>query len=203
MLTDDFTPAVSPTREQLRFAVVELINYIEPQTDGELRGGLQETPDRFLKALDTWFGGYHLDPASVLKTFEDGAQGCDQIIFQGNIPVWSHCEHHMAPFFGVAHIGYIPDKRILGLSKFSRLVEIFARRLQVQERLTNQVADALYEHLQPKAVGVVLECRHTCMESRGVKQAGTTTTTAALRGLFMDEPETRSEFLEYVRCQKR
>lgn len=110
-----------------------------------------------------------------------------------------NCEHHMAPFFGVAHIGYIPKGRIVGLSKLSRVADIFARRLQVQERLTTQIADALLEHLQPRAVGVVIRARHMCMESRGVQRSGTVTYTSALRGEFLEEPETRAEFLHFVR----
>lgn len=162
------------------------------------RGGLQETPARFLKAWDFWTSGYTAKPEGVLKTFEDGAKGYDEMVFVGSIPVWSLCEHHLAPFFGVAHIGYIPDGRIVGLSKFSRLVDVFARRLQVQERLTNQIAEALDAALKPKAVGVVLSCRHACMESRGIQKAGSTTTTSALRGFFKTEPEARAEFLQFV-----
>ena len=115
-----------------------------------------------------------------------------------DIPVYSLCEHHLAPFFGKAHVGYVPDKRILGLSKISRLVEVFARRLQVQERLTNQIADALDTHLQPLGVAVVIECRHMCMESRGVRHIGTPTATSALRGSIKTNADTRREFLSLI-----
>ena len=162
------------------------------------RGGLLETPSRVVRAWKFWTSGYGKDPAAVLKTFDDGAEGYDELICQGNIPLYSQCEHHMASFFGVAHIGYIPDKRIVGLSKLSRVVDIFARRLQVQERLTQQVAHAIEEHLQPKAVGVVLRCRHLCMESRGIQKPGTITYTSALLGSFKTHGDARSEFLRFV-----
>jgi GTP cyclohydrolase IA len=160
------------------------------------REGLLETPARFIKALGEWFSGYsgELD----LKTFADGADGYDEMVMLTNIPVWSHCEHHIAPFFGVAHIAYLPQERIVGLSKLPRLVNHFSRRLQVQERLTVQIADALEKALKPKGVGVVLQCRHTCMESRGIKQQGVVTTTTRVRGAFMDTPAARAEFMAQV-----
>lgn len=163
------------------------------------REGLRDTPGRYIKAWGEWGFGYGLDAASVLKTFEDGAEGCgNEIVLVANIPVYSMCEHHMAPIWGNAHIGYIPDGRVLGLSKFARLTNILARRLQVQERLTNQIADTLHTGLVPKAIGVILECRHMCMESRGVNVRGAITTTSALRGKMMTEPALRAEFLQLV-----
>lgn len=159
------------------------------------RGGLSETPDRVVKAWDSWSSGYGQDPAALLKTFEDGAERVDEMIVVSGLPVYSHCEHHLAPFWGEAHIGYIPDGRIVGLSKFGRLVDCFARRLQVQERLTQQIADAIQEHLQPKGVGVILRCRHMCMESRGIRTPGTVTTTSALYGVIKTMPDPRAEFL--------
>lgn len=163
------------------------------------RGGLLETPKRVAKAWGEWTEGYGQDPAEVLKVFEDGAQGCDQMVVVKDIPFYSHCEHHLAQIWGVAHVAYIPSGKIVGLSKLSRLVDIYAHRLQVQERATNQIADALYEHLQPTGVGVVLECRHGCMESRGIHRTGSTTVTSALRGALLNEPETRAEFFAMVR----
>ena len=159
------------------------------------REGLRETPARFLKAWEFWTSGYQGDPAKVLKTFEDGGERYDELILVRDIPLWSTCEHHLAPFFGVAHVGYLPDRRIVGLSKLVRLVEMFARRLQVQERLTAQVADALQEHLAPRGVAVLLSCRHSCMESRGVQRAGATTVTSALRGVLLQSQATRDEFM--------
>lgn len=173
----------------------QVLHILEHREGDTLRGGLVETPDRVAKAWEFWTSGYGIDPAEVLKTFEDGAEGVDEMVVVKDIPFYSHCEHHMAPIFGTATIGYLPDKRIVGLSKLSRLLEVFARRLQVQERLTCQVADALMTHLQPKGAAVVIKARHMCMESRGVCQQGHHTVTSALRGVFKDEPETRAEFL--------
>jgi GTP cyclohydrolase I len=172
--------------------VRRLLQYVGEDPE---RGGLLETPHRVAKAWEFWCSGYDMDPADVLKTFEDGAEGTDEMIAVVDIPFYTHCEHHMAPFFGTATIAYIPDGKIVGLSKLSRVLQIYARRLQVQERLTCQVADALMEHLQPKGAAVVIKARHLCMESRGVCQQGHHTMTSALRGVFKDEPETRGEFL--------
>lgn len=162
------------------------------------REGLRETPDRVAKAWhDNWGAGYRKQPEDVLKTFQDGSEGYDGIVLVSNIPVWSTCEHHCAMFWGHAHIGYIPDKRIVGLSKFARVVDVFARRLQVQERLTKQICEALHKCLAPRGVGVVLECRHSCMESRGVRARGTITTTCSLDGVIR-EPAARAEFFSLV-----
>lgn len=161
------------------------------------REGLQETPGRVVKAWKEWFGGYEQDPGKLFKAFSDGAERSqnNELVIVSNIPVYSHCEHHMAAIFGHAHIGYIPNGKIIGLSKVARVVKCFAQRLQVQERLTNQIADAFEEHLQPKGVGVILKCRHFCMESRGVNIPGTITTTSALRGQVLLNHDTRAEFL--------
>lgn len=173
--------------------VTRLLQYIGEDVN---RDGLKETPQRFLKAWDEYTSGYKQDPADILKTFEDDY---DEMVLVKNIPLYSHCEHHLAPFFGVAHVAYIPDKRVVGLSKIPRLVDIFAKRLQIQERLTSQIADALTTHLRPKGVGVVLECRHFCMECRGVKLQGISTITSKMTGVFMDEPETRKEFFDLIK----
>lgn len=159
------------------------------------REGLLQTPTRFLNAWREWTAGYEHDPRSIMKTFEDGASNCNEMIVLDSIPVQSHCEHHLAPFVGTAAVGYIPNGRIVGLSKIPRLVNIFAKRLQVQERLTNQIADALWTHLEPKGVGVVIRAEHFCMATRGVHTPGVLTTTSALRGLFLEAPSVRSEFL--------
>lgn len=149
-----------------------------------LRPGLEETPARVAKAYSTWFGGYEIDIGGLFKTFEDGAEGSNEMVIVRDIPVYSHCEHHMAPIIGRAVVGYVPNGRIVGLSKLSRVVDAFARRLQVQERLTNQIADAIEEHLAPKAVCVYIDAKHMCMESRGVKQVcGSSTITKAFRGV--------------------
>lgn len=163
------------------------------------RGGLAETPARVSKAWAEWCSGYGQEPEDILKTFEDGAEGVDEMVVVKDIPFYTHCEHHMAPFFGTATIAYLPNKKIVGLSKLSRLLDIYARRLQVQERLGCQIADAIMEHLGALGCGVVISARHLCMESRGIKKQGSTTTTSALRGLFKDEPSVRAEFLALAR----
>lgn len=163
------------------------------------RGGLLETPKRFLKAWKHWTSGYQENPAELLKTFEDGAEGCDELILVKDIPIYSHCEHHLAAIFGHAHIGYIPNGKIVGLSKLARLADMYARRLQVQERLTNQIADALDQNLKPQGVAVVVEARHFCMESRGVQKMGSATTTSAMRGVFRKETAARAEFMSLIR----
>lgn len=159
------------------------------------RGGLIETPKRFVKALREMTEGYAKRPEEVLKVFEDGGETYDQMVLVKEIPVYSMCEHHMAPFVGKAHVAYIPDGKIVGLSKLARLTNIYARRLQVQERLTDQIAQALQDHLNPKGVGVVIRCRHMCMESRGVKIHGAETVTSALRGVLLEHGAARSEFM--------
>lgn len=159
------------------------------------REGLAETPARVAKAWAHWTSGYDVDIAKLMKVFEDGGERYDQMVLVKDIPIYSKCEHHLADIFGTCSIAYIPNGRIVGLSKLSRLADAFARRLQVQERLTDQIADALVEHLQPLGVGVLIKARHLCMESRGICQQGHHTVTTALRGAIKDEPQTRSEFL--------
>lgn len=176
--------------------ITRLLQYIGEDPE---RGGLLETPARVAKAWDFWSSGYGVDIKSMLKTFEDGAEGCDEMVVVCNIPFYTHCEHHMAPFFGTATIAYIPDGKIVGLSKLNRVLDAFSRRLQVQERLTTQIADALMEHLEPLGCGVVIKARHLCMESRGVCQQGHHTVTSALRGVFKTETDVRSEFLALAR----
>jgi len=163
------------------------------------RGGLLETPRRVAKAWSHWTSGYGKEPKDLLKVFEDGADGCDEMVIVKDIPFYTHCEHHMAPFFGTATVAYIPNGRIVGLSKISRIVDMFARRLQVQERLTNQIADALAENLLPKGVGVVIKARHLCMESRGICQQGHHTITSALRGVLKEDEKARAEFMSLAK----
>lgn len=163
------------------------------------RQGLLETPHRVAKAWKTWASGYTEDVAAVMKCFEDGGKDYDEMVVVRSLPFYSHCEHHLAPFFGTATIAYIPDGRVIGLSKLSRVLDIFARRLQVQERLTVQVAEALMEHLQPKGAAVSITARHLCMESRGIHKQGSETVTTALRGVFKTNLAARSEFLSTTR----
>lgn len=162
----------------------------------ELREGLQETPQRVAKAWQAWLSGYGKDPSAILKVFEDGAEGVDEMVLVKDIPFYSHCEHHLAPFFGTATVAYIPKGKIVGLSKISRLVDMFARRLQVQERMTTQIADAIDKHLQPTGCAVLVKARHMCMESRGICQQGHHTVTSALRGVMRDDALARAEFLK-------
>ena len=163
------------------------------------RGGLLETPQRYLKAWEHYTSGYNKDPRAVLKEFQDGAEKYNEMVLVKNIPVFSHCEHHLAPFYGVAHVAYIPNGKIVGLSKLARLVDIFMRRLQVQERLTSQIADTLDEVLSPVGVAVVLNCQHTCMIARGVQVQGSTTVTSTMLGAFREQPETRAEFMGLIK----
>lgn len=172
--------------------IVRILEYIGEDTKRE---GLLETPKRFAKAMQHWFKGYDEDPAEILKVFEDGGETYDQMVIVKDIPIYSHCEHHIAPIFGTATIAYIPNGKIVGLSKLSRLADVFARRLQVQERMTQQIADSLQDNLNPKGVGVMIKARHMCMESRGVCQQGHVTITTALHGAIREEPETRAEFI--------
>ncbi len=159
------------------------------------REGLDETPLRMAKAWAFFTSGYNVDIANLLKTFEDGAENYDEMVVVKNIPIYSKCEHHLESIFGTATIAYIPNGRVVGLSKLSRVADAFARRLQVQERLTAQIADALNEHLRPSGVGVLIKARHLCMESRGVCQQGHHTITSALRGVIKTDPTVRAEFL--------
>lgn len=163
------------------------------------RQGLLDTPQRVQKAWAHWTSGYASNPADILKVFEDGAEQVNELIVVRGIPVYSHCEHHLAPFFGTATIGYTPNGKIVGLSKLTRLVDCFAKRLQVQERLTIQVADALMEHVQSLSAGVVIRCRHMCMESRGIRTPGEETVTSALLGEMRTNLGLRSEFLALAR----
>lgn len=174
-------------------------NILEMLGEDTARDGLQETPKRYAKAMAEMTAGYHVDPASVLKDFEhDGEHG--QLVIVRDIPVRSLCEHHVLPFVGKCHIGYIPKERILGLSKFARLVDVFARRLQVQERLTQQIAQSIEEHLAPRGVAVVIDAEHMCMTYRGVQAPGTLTTTSWMSGVFRDPDEdAREEFLALLR----
>ncbi|MCC7059687.1 MAG: GTP cyclohydrolase I FolE [Burkholderiaceae bacterium] len=165
------------------------------------RPGLRETPMRVARAWEHWTSGYAEDPAEILKVFKDGAEEYNQLIVVRDIPVYSHCEHHLAPFFGTATVGYVPKGRIVGLSKLTRLVDCFAKRLQVQERLTQQVAHALMSNLEPLAAGVVVRCRHMCMESRGIRAIGEETVTSAMLGEMLTNLGMRTELLALERTR--
>jgi GTP cyclohydrolase I len=173
-----------------------LLSHIGENPD---RQGLKDTPQRVDKAWQHWTSGYAQDPAEILKVFEDGAEQYNELILVRGIPVYSHCEHHLAPFFGWATVGYTPKGRIVGLSKLTRLVDCFAKRLQVQERLTMQIAESFMQHVQPLSVGVVIRCRHMCMESRGIRSPGQETVTSALLGELQTNLALRTEFLALAR----
>jgi GTP cyclohydrolase I len=184
------------SREDAEAAVRTLIQWAG---DDPAREGLQDTPGRVVRAYEELFGGYGGDPRDYLqRTFEE-VGGYDELVVLTNIPVVSFCEHHMLPFQGRAHVGYLPDRRVVGISKLARVVHGFARRLQIQEKLTAEVADAIQDVLQPKGVGVVITAEHSCMTMRGVNTPGSRLTTSTLLGVVRDDPRTRNEFLEYVR----
>lgn len=192
----DFVPF---NQKMLEEATFDLLTYLP---DDEKRPGLLETPKRVAKAWAFWTGGYNQKPEEILKVFEDGAEGSDEMVVVRDIPLYSKCEHHLADIFGHVDIAYIPNGKVVGLSKLSRVVDVYARRLQVQERLTNQIADALFEHLNALGVGVVVRARHMCMESRGIKQQGHHTVTSALRGVIREDSSCRAEFLQLIRSEK-
>ena len=173
--------------------------FLESLGENPDRSGLRDTPARMMRAWRHWTSGYAQDPGEVLKVFEDGAEQYNELIVVKGIPVYSHCEHHLAPFFGTATIGYVPNGKIVGLSKLTRLVDCFSKRLQVQERMTSQIAEALMTHLQPKAAGVVVRCRHLCMESRGIRSPGEETVTSAMLGELQPNLAMRTEFLALAR----
>jgi GTP cyclohydrolase I len=184
-----------PSRAEAEQAVRTLIRWAG---DNPAREGLTGTPERVARAYEEWFAGYEEDPEELLqRTFEE-VGGYDEIVLLRDIRFTSHCEHHMAPIFGRAHIGYLPRHRVVGLSKLARLINVYARRLQIQERMTVEIADALDRVLQPHGVGVVIEGMHACMSTRGVQQHDSTMLTSRLIGVFRDRPETRQEFLSAI-----
>lgn len=170
--------------------------WIKSLGDDIKREGLRGTYQRFLNSRDEIFSGYKADPKKIITLFD--AEGYDEMIICRDIDFFSSCEHHLLPFYGRAHVGYIPDKSIIGLSKFSRVLDIFARRLQNQERLTTQVADFLWENIKPRGLGVILEAEHLCIKSRGADKQNSTVSTSAFRGSFKKRPETRAEFLDLI-----
>ena len=181
-----------PTREEAEAAVRTLIRWAG---DDPGREGLRDTPQRVVKAYRELYAGYGADPAAVLERVFEEVEGYGDMVLVRDIPFASHCEHHMVPFVGRAHIAYFPAKGVVGLSKLARLVEVFARRLQTQETMTAQIAEALDEALRPRGVAVILEAEHMCMSLRGVQKAGSSTITSQFTGLFKDEPAEQVRFL--------
>ena len=185
-----------PSRSEAEAAVRTLIEWAGDDPDRE---GLLDTPGRVVRAYEELFSGYESDPREYLeRTFEEVA-GYDELVVLRDIRVVSFCEHHMLPFLGKAHVGYLPSDRVVGISKLARVVHGFARRLQIQEKLTSEIAGAIHDILQPKGVGVVIVSEHSCMTMRGVNTPGSQLTTSSLTGVIRDDPRTRQEFLEFVR----
>jgi GTP cyclohydrolase I len=183
------------TREQAEEAVRTLLRWAG---DDPAREGLIDTPKRVAKAYRDWFSGYESDPAEfLLRTFEE-VGGYDQMVVLRDIQFESHCEHHLAPIIGRAHVGYMPPNRGVGLSKLARVVDGFARRLQVQEKLTAQIAHCIQETLQPAGVAVVIDASHECMTTRGVHKRGVSMVTSQMLGAFRDDARTRAEFLQFI-----
>ena len=176
-------------------AVREILIAIGEDPDRE---GLRDTPARVARSWAELFAGYQQDPADVLVTTFGDVEGYDDLILLKDIPFYSTCEHHMLPFIGVAHVAYLPKDRVVGLSKLARLVDVYARRLQIQERMTQEIARAIMEHLQPLGCAVVIEATHGCMVCRGVRKEGAKMVTSALKGDFQN-PATRAEFLALIR----
>ena len=184
-----------PSREQAEAAVRTLLNWAG---DDPGREGLLDTPKRVVDAFGDWFSGYSDDPTEYLKrTFEE-VEGYDEMIVLRDIEFESHCEHHMAPIIGKAHVGYLPYGKVVGISKLARVVETYARRLQVQEKLTAQIAQVIQDVLQPRGVGVVIEASHECMTTRGVHKRGVSMITSKMLGSFREDARTRAEFLQFI-----
>ncbi len=184
-----------PSRKQAEEAVSTLLRWAgeDPQ-----REGLVDTPKRVAKAYEDWFSGYKDDPVRYLRrTFEE-VDGYDELIVLRNIEFESHCEHHMAPIIGKAHIGYLPDTKVVGISKLARVVEAFARRFQVQEKMTAQIANCIEDVLKPKGVGVVIEAVHQCMTTRGIHKSNVSMVTSQMVGAFRKDARTRAEFLRMI-----
>ena len=189
------SPSERPSREQAEQAVEILLRWAG---DNPQREGLLDTPKRVALAYEDWFRGYGEDPVAFLqRTFEE-VEGYDELIVLRDITFESHCEHHMAPIIGVAHVGYLPHKKVVGISKLARVVETFARRLQVQEKLTAQIANCIESVLKPRGVGVVIDAVHQCMTTRGIHKSGVSMVTSQMLGTFRKDARTRAEFLQMI-----
>ena len=184
-----------PSMEEAKDAVRTLIAWAGDDPDRE---GLIETPDRVARAYQEFFAGYDDDPEEILsKTFEE-VEGYDEMVIVRNIRLESHCEHHMVPILGIAHIGYIPNNRVVGISKLARIVDVFGKRLQTQETMTAQIADTIGKVLKPKGVAVVVDAAHQCMTTRGIHKSETSTVTSKMTGVFQKNINTRNEFMALI-----
>ena len=184
-----------PTREEAEEAVRTLISWAG---DDPTREGLIETPKRVVKSYEEFYEGYGQDPEEILSKVFSEIEGYDEIVLVKDIPLQSHCEHHMVPIIGKAHVAYLPDQRVVGLSKLARVVDMYGKRLQTQETMTAQIADTINRVLQPKGVAVVIDAEHQCMSSRGVNKHGSSTITSRMLGVFRDNQKSRMEFLNLI-----
>jgi GTP cyclohydrolase I len=191
---DDAAPP-RPSREEAEAAVAVLIRWAG---DDPNREGLESTPGRVVRSYEEFFAGYHKDPEEILRTTFEETDGYDEMVVLKDITFESHCEHHMVPIIGKAFVAYLPDKRVVGISKLARVVEAYAKRLQIQEKMTAQIANAINDVLKPKGVAVVVEAEHQCMTTRGVEKPGVSMVTSTMLGAFRDDPSTRREFLAII-----
>lgn len=186
----------APSRKEAEAAVRTLLRWAG---DDPTREGLLDTPARVVRAYEEYFSGFRVDPEDFLRrTFEE-VEGYDEMVVLRDINFESHCEHHLAPIIGRAHVAYLPTRRVVGISKLARVVEAFAKRLQIQEKMTAQIASAINDVLEPAGVGVVIEAEHHCMSTRGVHKQGVSMVTSTMLGAFRDDPRTRDEFLSVIR----
>ena len=184
-----------PTREEAEAAVRTMLAWTGDNPDRE---GLVETPKRVVRAYEQFFAGYEMDPKEVLSKVFEEVEGYDEMVIVKDIRVESHCEHHIVPILGKAHVGYLPNKRIVGISKLARVVDIFGKRLQTQEVMTAQIANVINEVLEPKGVAVVINAKHQCMTTRGVHKPESSTITSTMLGAFRANPDTRAEFMNLI-----
>ena len=184
-----------PTREEAEAAVRTMLAWTGDNPDRE---GLIETPKRVVRAYEQFFAGYEMDPKEVLSKVFEEVEGYDEMVIVKDIRVESHCEHHIVPILGKAHVGYLPNKRIVGISKLARVVDIFGKRLQTQEVMTAQIANVINEVLEPRGVAVVMNAKHQCMTTRGVHKPESSTITSTMLGAFRENPDTRAEFMNLI-----
>ncbi len=192
---DPAADGARPTREEAEKAVRVLLGWAGDNPDRE---GLLDTPARVVRAYEEFFAGYGVDPEDFLKRTFSETEGYDEVVVLRDIRFESHCEHHMAPIIGKAHVGYLPKRRVVGISKIARLVEVFSKRLQIQEKLTAQIANTIDQVLEPRGVAVVIEATHQCMTTRGIHKPGASLMTSRMLGAFREDPTTRREFLAMI-----
>ncbi len=195
----EIAPAQKPSREEAEAAVRVLLRWAG---DDPTREGLRDTPKRVVKAYEELFSGYKQDAGQILSTVFEDVEGYDDMVLVRDIPFASHCEHHMVPFVGKAHVAYFPSEGVVGLSKLARVVEVFARRLQTQETMTAQITEAIDDALRPRGIAVLIDAEHMCMSMRGVQKHGASTITTRFTGLFRDEPAEQARFFTMVRGMK-